>query len=487
MAITTPQCTGRVVDSLHDALGELLRQGDPTTWPGFTTVKSSLVRTILSGTIAATRVHVKSFRAVRLSDRARDAVLGSRGEREFANLVAAAERGIPVVTALAAGKVRGSFGARSFLVTATSEGSSLPRGPLPEDVATRVGAFLRAAHDRGLRARDLHPGNLLHRADGAIVLLDLTSAALGSPLEADERAHALAFFCQDLDGGVAHPAAAPLLAAYGLGEQDRQRARLHGRHLRRAGLLSFGKRALRACRHTEIVRGKVREYRHLPARELVPAAHELLARLATVEPMRQGRRGGVWLDDDLVVKQRSRAAARRLFVASYLLHFAGVPTAVPVLLRLEPERGLVVTQRIRRPSLAIEVTQGTVDLEAAATSLGTGFGRLHAHGIRNRDGKLENFVRDPGSGDIAVVDLDGIQVRGSNDTRGQAADLGRLLAAFRAAATPLPASATLRILALFRRSYTAARQCLSCSKPSPHLWNLAARRADAWRTAHASR
>ena len=492
MAITTSQCTGRVVESLHAALTALLAAGDPSTWPGFTTVKKSLVRTILAGEIAgpqARPVHVKLFRAVRLSDRARDALLGSRGEKEMANLLAAAERGIAVVSALAAGRVRGTLGARSFLVTATAPGTALPRGPLSSEIATRVGAFLRAAHDRGLRARDLHPGNLLLLSDGEVVLLDLTSAALGTPLEAEERAHALAFFCQDLDAGVANPAAAPLIAAYGLSPAMFRLAVQIGQRLRRRGLLSFGKRALRACRQTVLARGPggAREFHHAPTQDLLPAAQELLARIDTVEPLRRGRRGAVWLDQDLVVKQRTRAAARRLFSAAYLLHFAGVQSPEPVLLRIEQDRGLVVTKRIRRPSLAIEVTQGTVDLEDAAKSLGDGFGRLHAHGLRNRDAKLENLVRDPETRSVCFVDLDGIRVRGCADTRGQAADLGRLLAAFRAAAAGLETQRVLRVLAAFRRSYTAARKCLSSPNPSSHLWNLAARRADAWRTAHASR
>ena len=488
MAITTPQCTGRVVASFRAALETLLAGGEPSEWESFEPIKTSKVRTILKGEIAGVPVHLKLFRAVRLSDRARDALAGSRGEREMSNLLEARSRGIAVVEPIAAGRVRGSFGSRSFLITTSAPGAALPRGPLDPATAARVGTFLRTAHDKGLRARDLHPGNLLADASGSIALLDLTSATLGATLEPEERAQALAFFCQDLDGGVLHPAALPLLDSYGISDAMRARAFSAGLSLRRRALVAFGKRALRACKHTLVTRGSggAREFHHVAGSALVPAAQELLARLASVEPLRVGRRGGVWLHTDLVVKQRTRAAARRLFAASYLLSFANVPGPLPVLLRLETGRGLVVTRRIHRPSLAVEIAQGTVDLLAAAHSLGDSFGRLHAHGLRNRAAKLENLVFDPDTASICFVDLDGIRLRGSKDLRGQGADLGRLLAAVRAAVSHVPRMEALRALATFRKSYTAARLCLSHTKPSSHLWILAARRADAWRTAHES-
>ena len=80
----------------------------PEDWTAWTEIKRSTVRTIFTGEIVGpdgtkVSVHLKLFRAVRLSDRARDAVSGSRSAREFNNLRAALERGLPCVQPLAAG------------------------------------------------------------------------------------------------------------------------------------------------------------------------------------------------------------------------------------------------------------------------------------------------------------------------------------------------------------------------------------------------
>src|SRR5205809_471357 len=73
---------------------EVLLAGDPAAWTapgsGFELVKQSTVRTVLRGEVgprgARLPVHVKLYRPGRLSDRARDAAAGARGEVEARNL-----------------------------------------------------------------------------------------------------------------------------------------------------------------------------------------------------------------------------------------------------------------------------------------------------------------------------------------------------------------------------------------------------------------
>lgn len=475
-----------VAPAARSGLAELLGLGDPASWKGFEPIKSSTVRTVLRGVLSGqppVPAHVKLYRAVRLSDRARDAVWGSRAARELRNLLAARARGLPAVEPLAAGVLRGSAGARSFLVTASVEGAPLPRGPLPEEVARAAGELLRAAHDRGLRAHDLHPGNVLRTPEGALVLLDLTSARFGDALDPAERARALARFCADLDGGAAHPAARPFLEAYGADAALIERTIRAGRRQRQRALSAFGRRATRRCRHTEVAReqnGSIWSWRkdqqpwHDRARRLIESPPP---------PIKSGRRGSVHLDEHLVLKERSAAAARALLRACYWLEFAGVPHPEPVALRLWRGRGRLVLRRLPWPTLAEEVgSLGRAERIAAARRLGEAVGRLHAHGLRNRDLKFENLVRDPTDGTVHMVDLDGIRRRTVLDRRGQAADLGRLLAAARAAG----AADDMRVLGAFLRGYHAARSCLLAPRIDRYQRRLIAARASAWASAHAN-
>lgn len=485
--IAGPGLQGVVAAPVTAILEPWLRGGDPAQAPGLHEVKSSRVRRVLAGTLSTDAgelsVHVKLYRAVRLSDHARDALGGSRGVREFQQLAAARARGLPAIEPLAAGSYRGSFGARSFLVTRTVAGTPLPRGPLSFDLAARAGALLRRAHDAGLRARDLHPGNLLDGDDGTLWLLDLHSASFAQPLEEDERARALAFFCLDLDGNVLDGAAQPLVEAYGTSEACLQRAAQHGRRLRHRALEAFGHRATRACRHTAAVReGKVTWFFSTDQR-----AHHHAAREAVESPppaAKSGRRGRVHLTDELVIKERSAAAARHLFRAGYWLRYAGVPTAPLVALRLEGGRGNVVTARLHAPTLRDEAAAlSPAHAVRTAGALGDAVGRLHAHGLRNRDLKLDNLVRDPRTGQIAMVDLEGVRRRLPLERRGQARDLGRLLAAWRAAGEPggRPAQRA------FLRRYLAARAGLLLPIPANerrHLLRRAEARAGEWAAAH---
>jgi tRNA A-37 threonylcarbamoyl transferase component Bud32 len=397
--------------------------------------------------------------------------------------------GLPVVEALASGAAADRGQMRSFVVTRTVDAASPFTFATPPPVQQRVGALLRDVHDRGLDLRDLHPGNLLVATDGTPWLLDLTSLRQAGTLSLPRRAAAMALFCHELDGGALDPAARELLAGYRQAGSELPAAFAHelmlATHRWRAhGLVAFGRRCSRSCRHTEVAghrRGQARWFWHLspdePARRVACTSWSA----TSPPPLRSGRRGAVWLSGDLVVKQRDRGAARTLWRAAYWLLFAQVATALPVALCLATGRGLVFAQRIQGLTLAEVLAAGPVDAGALARSLGTNVGRLHAHGLRNRDLKFDNLVLDPRRHEVCMVDLDGVRRSRGDDTRGLGADLGRLLAAFTAAGAP-GGTATVRS---FLGAYLRAHRRL-LRRPAWHrIRRHAERRAREWASAHA--
>ncbi len=482
VSIRSTHCACQLDAAFTDALKTRLESGTPMEWPELEEIKRSKVRTILAGTIpdgkgGSLAIHVKLFRAVRLSDRARDLLQGSRATKELDNLSEARRRGLPAVRPIAAGRWTGSFGSRSFLITeSVADAHPLPRGPMSEGEAKAAGSLLRAAHDAGLHARDLHPGNLVASPSGKLHLLDLTSATLANALEGEERAWALAFFCQDLDGHASDPRAAPLLTAYGASQSLVEAAVREGRRLRNRSLSAFGRRATRACKHTEVTRPAKQDwFLHRPAADLHAAA--LAWDETQSPPIKSGRRGAVYLSETLAIKKRDQGAAQKLFRAQYWLLFAGVPAPQPV--ALVPKRGLVFTQRIDAPNLQQEFASLTAEtLAELAESFGESVGRLHAFGLRNRDMKFENLMRDPKSGDLLMVDLDGVGRHQTNDSRKQGADLGRLLAAYENCGPSEPA-----VIRRFWRGYARMRIRLRARVPLV-VRHTAAERARAWHAQH---
>lgn len=298
-----------------------------------------------------------------------------------------------------------------------------------------------------------------------MVLVDLTNVVLAERLGSKDRGRALAFFCLDLDAGVEDPAARPLLEAYGVEPAILDAAHQSNRRLRHRALSSFGRRAFRPCKTTTVERPKrcPRVYLHTDARALWDQARLVIDSLADLDPIKSGRRGAVYLQDELAIKVRSAAAARRLFESAYWLHFAGVPTPMPVALQTFRSIGTIAVQRLAWPNLLEELpTLSSQETLVAARSLGESVGRLHSFGLRNRDLKFENLVRDPKSGTVYMVDLDGVKRRLPTDSRGRASDLGRLLAAFWQADQPGGEA----VIREFLRCYV--RTCRRLLYPVPH-------------------
>jgi len=465
---------------------------DVAAWSGlgFDVVKERSVRTVLRGPLAGIAVHIKVFRADKLSDRARDVLRGPRGEREVANLLRATALGLPTVEPLASGMATDGDQLRSFVITRTVSDAEPFHFAMAPAVQRRVGALLRTMHARGMLPGDLHPGNLLVDRDGAPWLLDLTSVRHAGEASLVRRADALAFFCHELDGGALDRSARELLTAYlaggpALPEAFRRELTLATHRWRAAALPAFGRRATRDCRHTEVQehrRGWPRWYWH---RLAPPALRELCSKLAAAPPapVKSGRRGAVWITEHVVGKQREAGASKKLWRAAYWLLFARVDAPTPVALRTFQRQGLVCTVRVPNDPLAVELAQGRLDeraILAAARSLGDNVGRLHAHGLRNRDLKLDNLVRDPVSGRVFMVDLDGVSRKAVPDARGRGTDLGRLLAGFRAAGSP----GGERTVHAFVRSYLRAHRTLLQQPPLRRLERVAVRRAKSWASAH---
>src|SRR5436309_6522587 len=101
VAIRAAHCRGTVATAMAEVLQPLF-----TLLPGgrgLELVKRTTVRTVLRGNVGGMGVYVKLFRHGALSDRARDALRGGRGEGEARNLLAATRLGLRAVEPLACG------------------------------------------------------------------------------------------------------------------------------------------------------------------------------------------------------------------------------------------------------------------------------------------------------------------------------------------------------------------------------------------------
>lgn len=493
VAIHAPHCRGVVAGTFADALRPLF-DALPSTG-SMQEVKRSTVRTVLRGEIGGVDVHLKLYRSVTLSDRARDAFRGDRGTHEAKNLIRAAHLDLPVAQPIACGSlVDAETGSRSFLVTRTIQGARPFAFDMSEETLVHTGRLLRRMHDRGFLPGDLHCGNVVTDERGLPWLLDLNSVRHGGEPDLARRAAALAYFCQPLDGGPLDLQAQPLLLAYLAAGRDLPREfatelAKAARLVRHRALSSFHRRWSRDCRHTSMPkkrRGEFRWHLHLVADAADRAPlHDACRAFAASPgaPDKTGRRGSVWLLPDIAAKQRGQGDARSIFQAMYWLLFAGVGQPEPVALATKHDLAYVFARRVPSPSIADELAAGSLrgdELVEAARSFGRSVGRLHAHGLRNRDMKFENLLREPVTGAVLMADLDGVRRKDCDDTRGQGMDLGRVLAAFHAAGRPGGSA----VVFAFVRAYLRARQRLLQPAETQKIWKTAEKRAREWASAH---
>ena len=304
-----------------------------------------------------------------------------------------------------------------------------------------------------------------------------------------KRAAALAFFCNPLEGGPLDPQTRAFRRGYEAAGAEmptgfHQELARATRQLRARALRSFGRRSTRSCKHTEAEprqRATPRSFWHLIGCEDQDELRSMCEQFTgeNIEPRRTGRRGSVWLTDSMVIKDRDAGKARKLWLATYWLLFAKVSIAHPSALCLDKGRGKVFSRRLPSDNLHTELAAGSLDEHAiamAARALGESVGRLHGHGLRNRDLKFDNLVREPGSGSIAMVDLDGVSLHAAEETRGCGRDLGRLLAAFGNSGCPGGDDSIRRFL----QSYLRTRRRMLQSPPMKRILRRAESRAGEW-------
>ena len=486
---TTPAASPKVAKALQELL-----QHDVADWTkfGFEEIKLRTVRRVFRGQLASTPVHIKVFRADTIAAKAKKAMRTAKGEREVMHLTMAQKAGLPCVEPLAYGIAVDSSELNSFIVTRSVTGSDFAF-PAPPKVAAAAGSLMRQAHDAGFEPLDLHQGNLLITDAGDPILCDLTSLRHAGELSARKRAAGLAFFCNPIDAGPLDAVARDFLRGYKASGRpmtatfDAELARAT-RQLRAKSLKSFGRRSMRSCKHTDAEsrrRATPWFFWHLndetEDKSLRKACRDFHGE--EHKARRSGRRGAVWLTESMAVKDRDAGKARKLWLASYWLLFAKVPIATPVALCLLGSRGKVFTQRFRNEDLQTELKAGKVSddsIARCATALGMSIGRLHGHGLRNRDLKFDNLVRDPETDSIAIVDLDGIRQHAAEETRGCGRDLGRLLAAFLHADSP-GGEQTLR---RFVRAYVRTRRRMLQAPPMKRILKRAESRAKEWAVRH---
>ena len=479
--------------AVADALAELLRS-EVAAWPqlGLTEHKRRTVRRVFSGRLGGVDAYVKVFRADTIAAKARRLLRRlHKGEREARNLQAARDARLPAVEPLAYGLARDGKELCSFIVTRGVAATPFTL-PCEAPLAVSAGALIRRVHDAGLLPGDLHPGNLLVGDDGKPWLCDLTALRRAGDLSLRERAAALAFFCNPADGGPLDPVAKALLRGYAaagaLPDGFRHELARAARQLRATSLRSFGRRSTRSCKHTEAEPRRRATPRWFWFVEDGQDGEQLRAEAAAFDPdlhppRRTGRRGSVWLCDTVAVKQRDAGKARKLWLAHYWLLFARVPTAPPVALQIDAGQGRVFVRRLPGLDIAAELRAdalGSAAVARAARAVGRSVGRLHGHGLRNRDLKLDNLVRVPEDGEVAMVDLDGVTLHSAEDSRGCGRDLGRLLAAWQDAGSPGGPETASRFL----RAYVRARRRLLQRPPIARIVSHALRRANEWRRSH---
>lgn len=485
-----------------DALQELL-QHDVAEWTkhGLEQIKVRTVRRVFRGQLGDVSVHIKVFRADTIAQRAKNSVRTDKAEREARHLQKASSLGLPCVEPLATGvAIEGGHG-HSILVTRSVDSEpfrfrgddSQASEPATEDAtAAAAGALVRRVHDAGIEPLDLHPGNLLVTASGDLLLCDLTSLRVAGELSVRRRAAGLAFFSNPIDGGPLDPTTRAFRRGYeslqampASFEAELARAT---RQLRATSIKSFGRRAMRSCKHTEAEtrrRATPRFFWHLDDAGRNQGLRDA-CRAFTGDGLpkrRTGRRGSVWLTDAMAIKERDAGKARKLWLATYWLVFARVPIPTPVALCVHGGRGKVFAQRLTNDDLATELQNGPLPDDAvarAARSLGNSVGRMHAHGLRNRDLKFDNLVRNPETGAVAMVDFDGVTHHAAEETRGCGRDLGRLLAAFRNVGEPGGMPTVQRFL----RAYVRARRRMLQDPPMRRIFARAEHRAGEWERAH---
>lgn len=338
---------------------------------------------------------------------------------------------IPIVSHVALGERWNWRGFQeSILITRRSDGQ--PLDETPGVSPARVLSFIQTMHERGVLHMDLHPGNILVSPDlREMRLVDLHGIRVQSRITESEREMNLARL----------RAVWPIPVSAEVEELALQ--------VRRLRLRYRSKRCLKHNREFAPLRcGGLKWWVRKPlfsdaARRILEDPEGFLRSRAKI--FKTGRTATVGAADGLVLKRTHLitpvillkdffrpSRAYRAYRSAYHLEIAGIPTARPI---AAAERRIL--RFLVRSYFLMEEICGAVALgdylrarsepdpeiirQAARV-----IARLHREGFSHRDLKESNLVLDH-SGQIHMLDLDGLKFLGDVPERRAAIDLARFM------------------------------------------------------------
>ncbi|HEU0010077.1 MAG TPA: lipopolysaccharide kinase InaA family protein [Verrucomicrobiae bacterium] len=338
--------------------------------------------------------------------------------------------GVPVVRHVAHGERWSWLGLReSILITEGFDGR--PLDEMPDIPAAAVMEFVVFLHERGVLHEDLHPGNILARAEPLeFRLLDLDKTKLRSVVSPAEREDNLAFLGISLS-----------LPLSGRAAERRV-------ELRRRLLFERSRRCLRhnrefAPRHFGGLRWRVRLPLLTPGAERVMADPEEFLRSRSI-PLKRGNTATIGVADGLVLKRFNLRKAlnlakdlfrpsrpARAFRKSYHLELVGVPTARVVGVAERRVLGLLVRSYQLMEEIPNAVTlrklmrNGGAPTREQTHAAARLVARLHEEGFVHGDLNERNLMLD-GDGRLYLIDLDALEFLGIVPAARAAEDLSRL-------------------------------------------------------------